>query len=76
MQKKLTISVDETVYAGLYKVIGKRKISQFIEKLVRPYVVKPSLSQAYKEMAEDENREKEATEWSDGLIGDISDETR
>ena len=49
MQKKLTISVDEVVYSGLHKVIGRRKISQFIEKLVRPYVVRPSLLQAYKE---------------------------
>ena len=76
MQKKLTISIDEVIYAGLYKVIGRRKISQFIEKLVRPYVVRPSLSQAYKEMAEDENREKEAREWTEGLIGEIRDETR
>ncbi|MGR3319053.1 MAG: addiction module antitoxin [Candidatus Anammoxibacter sp.] len=76
MQKKLTISIDEVIYAGLYKVIGKRKISQFIEKLVRPYIERPALSQAYKEMADDEKREKEAAEWTEGLIGEIRDETR
>lgn len=38
MQRKLTITIDEDVYAGLYRVVGKRKISRFIESLVRPYV--------------------------------------
>ena len=39
MQKKLTITIDEGVYNGLYRVIGPRKISRFIEDLVRPHVV-------------------------------------
>ena len=38
MQKKLTITIDEDVYAGLYRVVGRRKISKFIESLVRPHV--------------------------------------
>ena len=37
MHKKLTITVDEKVYAGLHKTIGPRKISKFVEELVRPY---------------------------------------
>ena len=51
MQKKLTITVDERVYEGLQSVIGRRKISQFIESLVRPHVVKSGLEAAYREMA-------------------------
>ena len=39
MQKKLTITIDEQVYDGLHRVIGPRKISQFIEGLVRPHVI-------------------------------------
>ena len=39
MQKKLTITLDERVYEGLHKFIGRRKISQFIESLVRPHVI-------------------------------------
>ena len=73
MQKKLTISIDEMVYFGLHDVIGKRKISKFIESLVRPYVIDKSLANAYREMAKNEDREKEALEWSEGLIGDIDD---
>ena len=38
MQKKLTITIDEDVYAGLYRVVGRRKISKFIESLVQPHV--------------------------------------
>ena len=76
MQKKLTITVDERVYDGLHSVVGRRKISQFIESLVRPHVVKHSLESAYREMALDEARESEALEWSESTIGDVADETR
>jgi predicted CopG family antitoxin len=48
VQKKLTITVDEQVYEGLYRVIGQGKISQFIESLVRPHVIKSSLDEAYR----------------------------
>ncbi len=76
MQKKLTITVDERVYDGLHSVVGRRKISQFIESLVRPHVVKSSLESAYAEMALDEARESEALEWSEATMGDVADETR
>ena len=74
MQKKLTITIDEGVYEGLHKVIGPRKISKFVEELIRPHVIRPNLDAAYAEMARDEEREKEALEWAEGLIGDIPDE--
>ena len=32
MQKKLTITIDESVYQGLYNNIGEGKISKFIAK--------------------------------------------
>ena len=76
MQKKLTITVDENVYDGLYRVVGPRRISQFIEDLVRPHVVEEDLSDAYAQMAADEAREAEAQEWSDTLLPDVADETR
>ncbi len=76
MQKKLTVTIDEEVYDGLRRVIGPRKISRFIEELVRPHVVKKDLYAAYKEMADDRIRESEALEWTEGTIGDLSDEER
>ncbi len=71
MHKKLTISIDEQVYDGLYKVVGKGAISQFIEDLLRPHVIQDDLDAAYKFMAEDEARETEALVWAEALIGDI-----
>ncbi len=76
MQKKLTITVDEDVYEALHKVIGPRKISKFIEKLVRPHVVVPNLESAYAEMARDEKRENEALEWAEITFKDTIHETR
>jgi len=76
MQKKLTVTIDEEVYDGLRAVIGPRKISRFIEELVRPHVVKKNMYAAYKEMAADQVRESEALEWAEGTIGDVYDEKR
>ena len=36
MHRKLTIALDEAAYEGLYRTGGKRRISQFIEDLIRP----------------------------------------
>ncbi len=73
MQKKLTITVDEKVYGGLHFFIGRRRISQFVESLVRPHVVGKELEAAYAQMAQDESREKEALELSEATIGDSWD---
>ncbi len=70
MNKKLTISIDEQVYNGLYAVVGERKISHFIEELVRPHVLRSELAAAYHEMAHEGDRDDHALEWSEGLVGD------
>ena len=75
MQKKLTITIDQDVYEGLYTVVGARRISRFIEELVRPYVITPDLDAAYAEMAADEVQEAEALAWAEATIGDVGDET-
>ncbi len=74
--KKLTITIDDEVYEGLYRRIGPRKISRFLEGLARPHVVDTHLEAAYREMAADEARESEALAWSEELIGDVADEPR
>ena len=76
MHKKLTITIDERVYDGLYTVIGSRRISRFIEELVRPHVMSPDLEASYRQMAADEEREAEALEWAEATVGDVSDEAR
>ena len=65
MQKKLTITVDEEVYDDLHKAIGPRKISRFVQEIVRPHAVRSNLDAAYTEMARDKKREKEAAEWAE-----------
>ncbi|MDP2646491.1 MAG: hypothetical protein Q8P24_16250 [Desulfobacterales bacterium] len=58
------------------KVIGLRKISRFIEELVRPHVTKKHIYAAYKEMAGDKIREPEALEWAEATSGDVNNEER
>ena len=74
MQKKLTITIDEEVYEGLHKTIGPRKISRFVQELVRPHVIQPDLDSAYAEMAKDRKREKEAIAWAEANFKDIAHE--
>ena len=76
MQKKLTITVDERVYAGLHQVVGRHKISRFIESLVRPHVVSTDLVAAYRDMGADEEREAEAHEWAEATVSDVAHEAR
>jgi hypothetical protein len=76
MHKKLTMTVDEVVYEGLHRVIGRQKISQLIEGLVRPHVVADDLAEAYRAMAADESREAEAHEWSEATARDVAEKAR
>lgn len=79
MHKKLTITVEEGVYRGLHDRIGRRKISAFLNRLAKPHVQPASrpwpteaeLDAAYAEMAADEEREAEAREWCEGVMGDL-----
>ncbi|MGC8492555.1 MAG: addiction module antitoxin [Syntrophobacteraceae bacterium] len=76
MHKRMTITLDEVVYEGLHRRIGKRRISQFIENLVRPYVLDASLDEGYRAMAADKEREAEALEWCNSISIDLADEAR
>lgn len=76
MPKKLTIIVDVEVYDGLHCIIGRRRISRFLNDLARPYVVGQDLSAGYARMAADEAREVEAEAWSEGLVRDVTAEPR
>jgi len=75
MAKKLTILIDDAVYAGLHRVVGRGSISKFIENLARPHVAQSDLGQQYRDAARDAVRELEARQWTEGLAGD-TDETR
>jgi hypothetical protein len=74
MAKKLTITVDADVYDGLHSVIGRRRISRFLNDLARPHVVGQDLFAGYAAMASDEARETAAEAWSEGLVTDVAEE--
>ncbi len=63
MRKRLTLTIDQDIYEGLQKTVGKRNISRFIQELLRPRVINPDLDEAYAAMAKDRRREAQAAEW-------------
>lgn len=76
MTKKLTITIDDEVYEGLHRKVGRRKISRFLETLARPHVIDDELEAAYRAMAADEGREADALEWAEATLVDAADATR
>jgi hypothetical protein len=76
MHKRMTITLDEVVYDGLYRTIGKRRMSQFIEDLLRPHVLDTALDDGYRAMAADVVREEQAQEWCNALSKDMHSEAR
>ena len=76
MHRRMTITLDEAVYEGLNRTIGKRRMSQFIEDLLRPHVLDSALDAGYQAMAADKSRETDAQEWCNALSKDLADEAR
>jgi len=76
MHKKLTITLDERVYDGLHKTVGRGNISQFIETLVRSQILDADVEAGYGEMARNEARETEAHQWVEATLGDAYDAAR
>ncbi len=63
MRKKLTLSIDPELYDSLYRTVGQRNISSFIEDCIRPILLSHNLRQAYKDMSQEEERRRNAAEW-------------
>ena len=76
MQKKLTITLDERVYEGLRIVVGPRRISRFIEALVRPHVVGQDSGDCLPANGPGRGAEREVLEFAEATVGDIVDEVR
>ena len=69
--KKLTILIDADVHRALIKKVGRGNIGRFLIKAAKPHLSHNNHIRAgYAEMAADQAREKEALEWSEGLIAD------
>jgi hypothetical protein len=65
MRKKLTITIDERIYNGLYRVAGRRRISGLIESLVRSHLDQAHLDTAYRQMAQSQSRASRASDDND-----------
>ena len=70
MTKKLTVTVSDEVYKDLHKRVGRRRISRFIDGMAREHFMEKQLAADYAEAAADEEREREAKEWSESGIDD------
>lgn len=74
MHRKLTITIADDVYRGLYYKVGRGEISRFIENLVRPHVVgDDQLEAEYREAALDVEAEREAHEWIEANLDEALD---
>ena len=57
----MTLALDETVYDSLMRVVGRGKVSQFLESLARPHFLDVSIDDGYRAMSKDSQREAEAS---------------
>jgi hypothetical protein len=81
MLRELTLSVDESLYNILMPMVEKQTIGNLLAEFVQTRLSGPAYTQAeleagYKAMAADDEYEREAMEWCNGLINGINDETR
>jgi hypothetical protein len=79
--RELTLSVDETLYDTLMPMVEKQTIGNLLAEFVQSRFSGHTYTQAeleagYKAMAADEEYEREAMEWCNGLMNGIDDETR
>jgi len=81
MLRELTLNVEETLYDTLMPLVEKQTIGNLLAEFVKTRFTQRSYTQTeledgYKAMAADEEYEREAMEWCNGLMNGIDDETR
>ncbi|GHV11303.1 hypothetical protein FACS189491_02290 [Spirochaetia bacterium] len=70
MLKEVTLSVEEDVYSAV-ATLSPHKLNEYISNLVRSQPSQTALEEAYKAMAADTEREREAQEWCNASFGPI-----
>jgi hypothetical protein len=81
MLRELTLNVEETLYNTLMPMVEKQTIGDLLAEFVQarfphPVYTQAELEKGYQAMAADEEYEREAMEWCNGLMSGIDDETR
>jgi len=69
MMRRLSISIEEKNYQDLKKIIGQRKVSKFIDNIIKREIDKrkQELISAYQSSARDKHTKKEADIWEETL---------
>lgn len=71
-KQKITISLDTQVYEAIKAKVGARKIGEYLSSLARPQLERVDYSKdleaGYRAMAADEQHEREAQEWTEGIL--------
>jgi predicted CopG family antitoxin len=81
MLRELTINVEETLYNTLLPMVEKQTIGDLLNEFVqtrrshRTYT-QAELEESYRAMSADEEYEREAMEWCEGMMNGVDDETR
>ena len=76
MHRQMTITLDDAVYEGLYRTIGKRRMSKFIEDLLRPRMLGATPDDGDRAMAADQEREAEALACCKALTVNVANEAQ
>ena len=81
MLRELTLNVEESLYNTLLPMVEKQTIGDLLAEFVhaqfnRRTYTQTELEEGYRAMAADEEYEREAMEWCNGLMNGIDDETR
>jgi hypothetical protein len=73
LRKRLTIILDAEVYQALYQVVGRGKISRYIEDLIRPHLLPETSAEPARPQAKPKVREAEALSWMEAALADKAD---
>ena len=81
MLRELTLNVEETLYNTLMPMVEKQTIGNFLTEFIqnksfRHAYTQTELENGYKAMAADEEYEREAMEWCNGLMSEGHDSVR
>ena len=70
--KKLTVLIEADVYRALQRRVGRGNIGRFLSNVARPHLTSDTiLRDGYAQMAADHVREREAQQWSEGVLSDV-----
>lgn len=77
MSKRMNLYFHDSFYELLIEKIGRRKISEYIEKTLTPLIINNNLTleEGYKKMAKDTAQMKAAIKMANACVGDINHET-